>query len=77
MTQQINISDETYNAIAAKHGDVAAFLEHAAKQAMADELSDSLAMIQESEADIAAGRTQDMREGLQEIADKHGLKISP
>jgi len=40
------------------------------------ELGASLKMIRESEADIASGRTQDMREGLQEIAEKHGLTIS-
>ena len=45
MTQQINISDETYNAIAVKHGDVEAFVENAAKQVMAEDLAESLAMI--------------------------------
>jgi len=40
------------------------------------ELAASFKIILESEADIAAGRTQDMREGLQQIAKKHGLTIS-
>ena len=40
-----------------------------------EQLAESLAMLRESEADLAAGRTQDMREALREIADKHGLQI--
>ncbi len=40
-----------------------------------EELTASLEMIRESEEDITAGRTQGMREGLLEIAEKHGLTI--
>jgi len=41
-----------------------------------DELAASLEMIRQGEQDIAAGRTQPMREALQQIAEQHGLKIN-
>ncbi len=41
-----------------------------------DELQASLEMLHRSEEDLAAGKTQDMREALKEIADSHGLKIN-
>ncbi len=41
-----------------------------------DDLQASLEMLRRSEEDLAAGKTQDMREALKEIADSHGLKIN-
>jgi len=41
-----------------------------------DELETSLEMIRRGEEDIAAGKTQNMREALEEIAINNGLKIA-
>jgi hypothetical protein len=41
-----------------------------------DELNASLQMIKRGEEDIAAGRTQPMREALEEIAEQNGLNIN-
>lgn len=39
------------------------------------EFAENLRMLTESEADIAAGRVQPLREALQEIATKYGLTV--
>lgn len=39
------------------------------------ELAETLTMIQQSEADIKAGRVRTAREALRSIAKKHGLSI--
>jgi len=86
--QNIQLPDDQYDrltivALAAGFADVTAFVQSLAEQPFEDprdplseeELAASLEMIRESEADIATGRTQDMREGLQQIAEKYGLII--
>lgn len=86
--QNIQIPDDQYEKLAivaqaAGYEDVPAFIQALSGDSSEDprgdlsekELSESLEMIRQSEEDMAAGRTQDMREGLQEIADKHGLTI--
>jgi hypothetical protein len=40
-----------------------------------EELAESHRMLNESEADIAAGRVRPLRDALQEIAAKHGLTV--
>ena len=86
--RNIQLPDDQYDKLAAVaqaagYEDVAAFVSALAGDAVEDprgtlnedELAASLAMIRDSEADIAAGRTQDMREALKQIAEKHGLSI--
>ena len=83
---QIDIPNDDYqrlalNASAAGYPDVAAYvvalsgtppldprgdLSH-------DELAASVAQLRESFADEAAGRTHDLRDALQSIAERHGL----
>jgi len=41
-----------------------------------NELDTSLEMIRRGEEDLALGKTQDMREALEEIAVNNGLKIT-
>ncbi|MGL4513065.1 MAG: hypothetical protein ACRCT8_08220 [Lacipirellulaceae bacterium] len=38
-----------------------------------DELADSVARLQASFADVEAGRTQDFREAMRDIAARHGI----
>ncbi len=84
----MQIPDEQYEKLtvvahAAGYEDVPAFMKALADEPTEDprgplsetELAASLEMIRKSEEDIAAGRTQDMREGLRQIAEKHGLTI--
>lgn len=84
MTQQINISDEVYNAIVAKHGDVSAFLELLAKEALVDpsfepftpsERAASETILARGEEDLAAGRTQDMRDALLDMGKRRGYSL--
>jgi predicted transcriptional regulator len=86
--QNIQIPDDQFEKLtviaqAAGYDDVPAFVKALADEPIEDprgtlseeERAASLEMIRESEADIAAGRTQDMREGLRQIAEKRGLTI--
>ncbi len=86
--QTIHLPDDQYESLtglakAAGHVDLQAFLQALASEPAKDpcgplseqELADSLNMLQASEADIAAGRTQDMRQALREIAEEHGLEV--
>jgi len=85
---QIEIPDDQYEALAeraraAGFADVPALIRALAAEPIDDprgelsegELAESLRMIRESEADVAAGRVQPLRDALQQIADKHGLTV--
>jgi hypothetical protein len=85
---QIDIPGDQYEKLTAKaqaagYDGVPAFIKALADEPTddprgplsAEELSASLDKLRESEADIAAGRTEDMRLALRQIAEEHGLKI--
>ncbi|WP_145245206.1 hypothetical protein [Aeoliella mucimassa] len=82
------MSDDQFESLtglakAAGHIDLQHFLQALANEPARDprgplseqELAESLSMLQASEADIAAGRTQDMRQAIHEIAEEYGLDI--
>ena len=86
--QNIQISDDQFEKLAAVaqaagYDDVPALISAIAGEPIEDprgplseeELAASLEMIRQSEADIAAGRTRDMREALLEIGKKHGFDL--
>lgn len=52
-------------------------LSPAAYDALAEqaELAATLAMLERSKADIAAGRVRDAQEGMRQLAARHGVKI--
>lgn len=63
----------------AGYTDVSAFIRSLVAQPTAGlsqaELADSLDMLRESDADIQAGRTEDLRDALLQIAAKYDLQI--
>ena len=84
----IELTDEQYaslnnKAIAAGFADAGTFIKALADESQEDprsplteeELAASVQMLRDSEADMAAGRTRDLREALQDIAVKNGLTI--
>ena len=84
MSKQIEISDQTYQEIAAIASDVSAFVEQAAKEALADpsfepfteaDRQASEEIIARGEADLAAGRTQDMEDALLNMGEKRGYAL--
>ena len=84
----IPISEDQYQklnrkAIAAGYDDATAFITALADEPTEDPrgdlskeaLRESVAALEQSREDVAAGRTRDSSESLREIADRHGLKI--
>lgn len=85
----IPISEDQYQklnqrAIAAGYDDAIAFIHALAEEPAEDprgtltdeELRESIAALEQGREDVAAGRSRDLREALQDIADNHGLKIN-
>lgn len=89
MAQKINISDETYSAIAAKHGDVSAYLEQIAKDALAaqgdfdprcgmseEELRQSAAECVRINESMKAGNERDARKAFTQLGKEFGFDVS-
>ena len=87
--QNIQIPDDQFEKLAAAaqaagYDDVPALISAIAGEPIEDprgelseeELRESMEMIRRGEEDIGAGRTQPLREALEEIAQKSGLKIN-
>lgn len=85
----ISISDDQYEklnqkAIAAGYDDAVAFIAALAGEPTGDprgplsdkELRESVAALEQSREDVAAGRSRDFKDALQDIADHHELKIN-
>jgi hypothetical protein len=84
----IDIPNEQYQALAeraraAGYADVPGLIKALATEPIddprgdlsAEELAESVGVLRESEADIAAGRVRPLRDALTQIAEKHGLSI--
>lgn len=87
--QTIQLPDEQFQRLAslaqaAGYGDVDGLLASLAAEPIEDprgllteeQLRESVARMEQGEADIEAGKGREMKDALNEIADKYGLKIN-